>query len=107
MAFDTQGMACRVRGDGPKGVGKAMDVDDILAYFDADLAAYDTLPISVRCAIQKSLVPPPSRLVAHWVRSVGARKAIEMLESSGRVIHNEAVSKGEVCPVRKGDSLSL
>jgi hypothetical protein len=77
------------------------------AFLDSDMAAFDALPASVRAAIQKSLVPPPSQLVAQWVRLVGARKSIEMLEQCWRHSHNEAVKLGEVCPVRPGDSLSL
>jgi hypothetical protein len=73
----------------------------------ADMAAFDALPASVRAAIHRCPVAPPSQMVAHWVAIFGARNTIAMLEQCWRHSHNEAVKLGQVCPVRPGDSLSL
>ena len=73
----------------------------------SDMAAFDALPVEVRAAIHKSLVPPPSQLIAQWVSMFGTSKALAMLDQCLRYSHAEAVAKGEFCQVRPGDSLSL
>jgi hypothetical protein len=81
--------------------------DQYLAFNAADMSAFDALPAEVRAAMRKSLVVPPAQLMAQWILQWGVRGALAALAAASRICHQEAVAKGEVCPVRPGDSLSL
>jgi hypothetical protein len=78
-----------------------------LAFNAADMAAFDALPKSARDAMNRSLCAPPAEEMAHWIRVLGIRSALDMLERGCRAAHNEAAANGEVYQLRPGDSLSL